>query len=38
MHATGISLQGAVESIQHVDRWGDIDYIEDNVDLCDSAG
>ena len=38
MHATGISRQGAVDSIQYIDRWGGIDYIEDNVDLCDRAG
>lgn len=38
MHATRITSRGVVSSIQYIDRWGDVDYIEDNVDLCDRAG
>lgn len=38
MHATDVSRQGEFDSIQYIDRWGVIDYIGDNVDLCDKAG
>ena len=38
MRATDVSGSGVVNLIEYIDQWGDIDYIEDNVDLCDRAG
>jgi len=38
MQATDINRQGIVGSVRYIDEWGDVDYIENNVDLCDRAG
>ena len=38
MHPWTVAKDGVVESIQYVDRWGGVEYIEDVESLCDRAG
>ena len=33
-----VAKDGTVESIQYIDQWGGVDYIEDVEGLCDRAG
>ena len=38
MRPWDVAKDGTVKSIQYIDRWGQVEYIEDMEGLCDRAG
>lgn len=38
MHTWDVAKDGTVESIQYIDQWGQVEYIDDVEGLCDRAG